>query len=150
MKITNLAFTNKHSQNNWFTEQWVSGRFFDFITAGYQKIREPFLTYNHHFPGIKFIKKKTQKKYQKHAQPETHCSLPIPPKKLEPAVLWFLDFQNTKFMGVFKYPQLLHNGLLRINYYMVWSCLEPRFVEIKHKKVQTHLVVMAQVDNNIS
>jgi hypothetical protein len=119
-----------------------------FHNCCYQKIREPFLTYNHHFPGIKFLKK-NQKKYQKHAQPETHCSLPIPPKKLEPAVLWLLDFQNTKFMGVFKYPQLLHNRLLRnTTWYEV--ALEPRFVEIKHKKVKNHLVVMAQVDNNIS
>jgi hypothetical protein len=102
-----FSFTNKHSQKIYRTMGIRQVLWFH--NCCYQKIREPFLTYNHHFPKGKKKKTKTPKKNQKHAQPETHCSLPIPPKKLEPAVLWFLDFQNTKLMGVFKYLQALHN-----------------------------------------
>jgi hypothetical protein len=146
MKITNLALqTNTHKR---FTEQWVSGRFFDFITAVIRRSEN-------HFWHITTISPRGKKKNKNPKKKSKACparnSLFFANSSQETGTSSSLIFRFSKYQidGCFQIPaSITQSGYLELLHGM--KLLGAKICRNRVQEDQNHLVVMAQVDNSIS
>jgi hypothetical protein len=95
-----FSFTNKHSQKIYRTmgiRQVLS-----FHNCCYQKIREPFLTYNHHYLGGK--KKKNPKKISKACPTRNSLFFANSSQETGTSSSWIFRFSKYQIHGCFQIP----------------------------------------------